>query len=148
MVSQEVVNSDPQFLIQTTRRRPEGLEKVLSIAPCTILTSACMLNHSVMSDSLWPYGLQPARLWSQVVLGGNKGLRVNSPPISEISAETPSTLFRTFMGNQGPLLPKSNTEKKLQKRLSPLAFPDFAQSLAVSPRMTGPMASLGLPRCC
>ena len=43
------------------------------------------------------------------------------------------------MGNQGPLLPKSNSEKQLPKCLSPLTFPDFAQSLALSPRMTGPI---------
>ena len=89
MVWQEVANSDPQSLIQITRRRPEGLEKVLSIVPCTILTSACVLSHSVMSDSLWPYGLQTARLWSQGNLGRNKGLGVNNPPISEISLQKP-----------------------------------------------------------
>ena len=89
MVWQEVANSDPQSLIQTTRRRPEGLEKVLSIVACTILTSACVLSRSVLSDSLWPYGVQLARLWSQVNWGGNKGLRVNNPPISEISLQKP-----------------------------------------------------------
>ena len=42
---------------------PEKEEQQVSNLPkSNRSTVLCVLNHSVMSDSLWPYGLQPARL--------------------------------------------------------------------------------------
>ena len=52
-----------EFCNKTYREISEFFKKILADVVVHIQTLlACVLSHSVVSDSLWPYGLQPTRL--------------------------------------------------------------------------------------